>query len=171
MSPAHWSPILRPGLEAVFVGYNPSPAAAAAGHYYAHPRNRFWELLAVAGLTPRRLRPDEDALLPGFGLGLTDVVDRATPSAGGLTSEELRVGGRAVRARLAAVTPRFAAYTGKGVYLAVSGRAAAGYGAQPGEVVPGVRDFVLPSPSGRSGLPWAEKVRWYRELADLLPEG
>ncbi len=163
-----WTPILRAGLDAVFVGFNPSPRAAEVGHYYAHPRNRFWELLAEAGLTPRRLRPEEDALLPSLGLGLTDVVGRPTPGAGDLSASELREGGAGVRERLARVPPRWAAYTGKGVYRAVSGHEPAGYGVQSDQAVPGVGDFVLPSPSGRSGLPWVDKVRWYRALARVL---
>lgn len=163
-----WTPILRPGLQVVFVGFNPSPRAAEVGHYYAHPRNRFWELLSESGLTPRRLRAEEDVLLPTFGLGLTDVVDRPTPGAGDLSAAELREGGAAVRQRLAGVLPRWAAYTGRGVYRAVAGRQPGGYGPQRTETVPGVRDFVLPSPSGRSGLLWMDKVRWYRALAAAL---
>jgi len=166
-----WTPILRPGLDVVFVGFNPSPWAAALGHYYAHPRNRFWQLLGEAGITPARLRPEEDARLIEFGCGLTDVVGRPTPSAGDLRPEELRDGGAAVRGRLAAARPRFAAYTGKGVYAAVSGVPSPPYGLRAGSAVPGVRDFVLPSPSGRSGLPWMEKLHWYRALAVLLGRG
>ncbi len=166
-----WTPILRPGLDVVFVGFNPSPAAAAAGHYYAHPRNGFWKLLAEAGIIPVRLRPEEDVRLPEFGCGLTDVVGRPTPSARDLCLKELREGGAAVRGRLAAASPRFAAYTGKGVYAAVAGRGHPDYGLQPGAVLPGVRDFVLPSPSGRSGLRWSEKLHWYRTLAGLLGRG
>ena len=43
-----WTPILRAGLDVVFVGFNPSPLAAALGHYYANPRNRFWDSVAPA---------------------------------------------------------------------------------------------------------------------------
>lgn len=169
MSAPPWSPLLRPGLAVVFVGFNPSPLAAARGHYYANPRNRFWELLAESGITPRRLHPEEDATLLQLGCGLTDVVARATASAGDLGAAELRAGGAEVRARLAAVRPRLAAYTGKGVYAAVAGRTAGVvYGLRPTPTVPDVSDFVLPSPSGRSGLPWAEKLAWYRALAQLL---
>lgn len=164
-----WRPILAPGLRAVFVGFNPSPRASELGHYYAHPRNRFWELLAESGLTALRLRPQDDGRLPEFGLGLTDVVGRATAGASDLAPAELRAGGADVRRRLAAFRPRFAAYTGKGVYRAVSGCPAA-YGLAAGQAVDGVADFVLPSPSGRSGLRWAEKLAWYRALAAALAE-
>ena len=163
-----WVPLLRAGLDGVGVGFNPSPVAAALGHYYANPRNRFWRLLADSGLTPVPLPPEEDRRLLEFGCGLTDVVGRPTPGSAELRADELRSGGAGVRARLAQAAPRFAAYTGKGVYAAVAGVAGAAYGPQPGAAVPGVRDFVLPSPSGRSGLPWTEKLRWYRALAEAL---
>jgi len=38
-------------------------------------------------------------------------------------------------------------------------------------VVPGVLDFVAASPSGRSRVPLAEKLRLYRELRALVAEG
>jgi mismatch-specific thymine-DNA glycosylase len=154
----------------VFIGFNPSPAAFASGHYYANPRNRFWALLAASGLTPRLLSPAEDGLLPGLGMGLADVVPRPTASAGELGAAELRLGAEVVRGYLRDWRPDWAAYTGKGVYRAVAGHAPPGYGPAPRQVVPGVADFVLPSPSGRSGLPWAEKLSWYRRLAACLAE-
>jgi TDG/mug DNA glycosylase family protein len=163
-----WPPILRRGLDVVFVGFNPSPRSFAAGHHYAHPANRFWSLLAASGLTPERLRPEDDARLLGLGYGFTDVVARATASAADLAADELRRGGACVRAQLARYRPRVAAYTGKGVYRAVACVAAGrrvSYGEQPEPVVPGVRDFVLPSPSGRSGVPWEEAKAWYARLA------
>ena len=71
----------------LFCGTAAGTASAARGQYYAGPGNRFWGLLAQTGLTPRLLRPDEDHLLPGFGLGLTDLakgvagMDREIPRA------------------------------------------------------------------------------------------
>jgi mismatch-specific thymine-DNA glycosylase len=162
---------LAPGQRLVIVGFNPGTRSAERGHYYAHPNSPFWRLLHEAGIVPRRLRPEEDALLATFAIGITDVVKRSTPDAGGLRPEELRAGGAVVREKLAWVGPRAAAYTGKGVYRAVSGATTVAYGRQPGQVVPGVVDFVVPSPSGRSGLPYGEKLRWYREVAAFLGGG
>lgn len=167
-----WPPILCTGLRVVFVGYNPSPRSLASGHHYAHPNNGFWQLLAEAGLTPRRLTPDDDVHLPTLGYGFTDIVGRATAAASALCADELRRGGASVRAELAHFVPAIAAYTGKGVYRTVGGLALAAaieYGRQAEAIVPGVLDFVLPSPSGRSALPRSEKLRWYRCLAELLP--
>lgn len=64
---------LAPDLAILFCGTAAGHRSAALGHYYAGPGNKFWGLLADTGMTPRRLRPDEDHLLPSFGLGLTDL--------------------------------------------------------------------------------------------------
>jgi TDG/mug DNA glycosylase family protein len=64
---------LAPNLAILFCGTAAGHRSAALGHYYAGPGNKFWRLLADTGLTPRRLRPDEDHLLLGFGFGLTDL--------------------------------------------------------------------------------------------------
>lgn len=159
---------LAPGLRLVIVGFNPGVRSAELGHYYAHPNSTFWRLLTESGLLPSPLGPEQDHRLLAHGIGITDVVKRSTPSAGDLRSAELRAGGAIVREKLAWAAPPVAAYTGKGVYAAVAGAAAPVYGRQPGQVVRGVADFVLPSPSGRSGLPYAEKLAWYRDLAAFV---
>lgn len=64
---------LGPDLAILFCGTAAGRTSAALGQYYARPGNKFWGLLAQTGLTPRLLRPDEDHLLPEFGLGLTDL--------------------------------------------------------------------------------------------------
>src|ERR1700733_13725554 len=65
--------LLRPGLAVVFCGTAPGRASAAAGHYYAHPQNKFWRALHAIGLTPRLLAPAEYNELPRYGIGLTDI--------------------------------------------------------------------------------------------------
>ena len=78
---------LAPHLKILFCGTAAGRASAARGHYYAGPGNKFWRLLADCGLTPRRLMPDEDHLMVGMGLGLTDLakdvagMDRDIPQA------------------------------------------------------------------------------------------
>ena len=53
---------LRPGLDIVFVGLNPSQYSVEVGHYFANPRNRFWAALNRSGLVDRdmtlRMTPD-----------------------------------------------------------------------------------------------------------------
>jgi G:T/U-mismatch repair DNA glycosylase len=172
---------LPAGVTLLLVGFNPGLTSAARGHYYAGRGSRLWDLLADSGITGRRLHFTEDALLPVFGVGVTDLVKRPSGSAGELSPWELRQGGERVRRILAEVRPAALACLGKGVYRAVAGAPPPGRGATwppYGEAAPvdGVPAWVLPSPSGRSGLPYAVKLETYRQLAaalwpDTTPEG
>lgn len=155
-------------MRLLFVGYNPSVRSALLGHYYAGRNNRFWELLHAAGLTPRRLRFEDDRLLPSLGIGVTDLVKRPTRSAVEVTAAEFREGVRRVRRLVAELRPRVVAYNGKGVYLRAAGVASAPWGLQETRIVDGVLDFVVPSPSGLARIPFAEKARWYMELRETV---
>ncbi len=157
--------VLGPDLAVLFVGFNPGLRSGALGHHYSGRGNQFWRLLAESGLTPRLLRCEEDGLLPGFGLGSTNLVARATASAAELSRAELRAGLPRLARIVAAVRPAILAHTGKGVYLAASGRPDAPWGVQDTSLFPGITDLVLPSPSGLARLPYAEKLHWFRALA------
>ena len=159
--------ILDVGLDVLFVGFNPGLRSGALGHHYAGRGNQFWRLLAAAGLTPRLLRPEEDRLLPRWGLGSTNLVARATASAAELSRAELRAGVPRLAGIVREMRPRILVYTGKGVYLAAVNRAEAGWGLQPTSLFEGVLDVVVPSPSGLARLPFEEKLRWYREVSSL----
>lgn len=86
-----------PPLRVLFCGINPGLVSAATGHHFARPGNRFWPALHGAGFTPRRLRPDEQHLLPAFGSGITNIVPRATARADELGAAELVAGGERLR--------------------------------------------------------------------------
>ncbi|MGF7178098.1 mismatch-specific DNA-glycosylase [Azospirillum doebereinerae] len=165
--------IVAPGLDCLFVGFNPGLRSGALGHHYAGRGNQFWRLLAAAGLTPRPMRPEEDRSLPDVGLGSTNLVARATASAAELSRAELRGGLPRLARIVAVVRPAVLAYTGKGVYLAAAGCADAPWGVQARPLFEGVSDVVVPSPSGLARLPFEEKLRWYKavkaEIARLRP--
>src|SRR5438309_4586731 len=80
--------VMAPGLRVLFVGINPGLYSGAVGHHFARPGNRFWRALAGAGFTDRVLTGYEDVALLDFGLGITNVVERATASAVELSDEE-----------------------------------------------------------------------------------
>ena len=160
--------LIEPGVRLLFVGFNPSVRAARLGHYYAGRNNRFWDLLAASGLTPRRFHFEEDRRLLELGIGVTDLVKRPTRSAAEVTAAEYREGVGRLRAILAEIQPRVVCYNGKGVYLMAAGVPAAPWGRQATRVAPGVTDFVVPSPSGLARIPFAEKARWYTELRTLM---
>jgi TDG/mug DNA glycosylase family protein len=140
-------PIGGPGLRVLFVGINPSLRSAQLGHHFARPGNRFWPTLYAAGFTPRLLAPHEDRLLPTFGLGIVNFVNRATRSASELTDVELRAGGEALAATVSAWTPRLVAVVGVGAYRVAFLRPQAMIGLQE-ERIGGRPVWVLPNPSG-----------------------
>jgi double-stranded uracil-DNA glycosylase len=139
--------VLAPGLAVLFCGINPGLWSAAVGHHFARPGNRFWPALHLAGFTPRVLDPAEDVDLPRYGLGITNLVGRATAGAAELTREELRAGAELLAARAAAIRPAVVAVLGVGAWRAGFGAPQATVGPQP-ERVGGARAWLLPNPSG-----------------------
>lgn len=159
---------LRPGLSVVLVGFNPGLTSGRLGHYYAAPQNRFWRLLYEGGLVPVPLSCEEDHRVLEYGIGLTDIVKRMSSGSQDLSPAELREGAARLREKLHRMRPSVAAFLGKGVFRAFAGTRDARYGPVDGDLLPGVRGFVSPSPSGRSGLPYREKLARYRELAAFI---
>ena len=97
--------VVAPGLTVLFSGINPGLVSAWSGHHFARPGNRFWPALHRSGFTPRQLRPDEQEQLLALGLGITNVVARATARADELTSEELLAGGELLGRKVLALEP------------------------------------------------------------------
>ncbi|MFE9426748.1 G/U mismatch-specific DNA glycosylase [Kitasatospora sp. NPDC006697] len=139
--------VTGPGLRVLFCGINPGLWSGATGHHFARPGNRFWPALHRSGFTDRQLAPHEQDLLPGLGLGITNVVARASAKADELTREELLAGAAALRERVARLRPRALAVLGIGAYRAGFGRPKAVIGRQP-EPLGGTEVWVLPNPSG-----------------------
>ncbi|GGO20734.1 G/U mismatch-specific DNA glycosylase [Microbispora bryophytorum] len=139
--------VLGPGLDVLFCGINPGLYSAATGHHFARPGNRFWPALHLSGLVPRRLVPYEQHLLPSYGLGITNIVARATARAGELDPEELRVGGERLARLVAEVRPRVLAVAGVSAYRVAFAHPAAQIGPQE-ETIGGAALWVLPNPSG-----------------------
>ena len=98
--------VVGPELTVLFAGINPSLRSAEAGHHFARPGNRFWPAIHLAGFTPRRMTPDEDAELPRYGVGITNLADRPTRAASELTTAELLAGAAALDALVARWQPR-----------------------------------------------------------------
>src|ERR687898_1957538 len=98
--------VLGPGLDVVFVGINPGLWSGAVGHHFARPGNRFWKALHGAGFTPRVLSPFDERELLAHGLGVTNLVERATRGADQLDLNELRDGATRVEDRVCRARPR-----------------------------------------------------------------
>src|SRR5205809_3553388 len=87
-------------LIVLFAGINPGLYTAAIGHHFGRPGNRFWPTLHAAGFTPRLFDPSEELELLPLGLGITNVVARATAAADELTGREMIAGGRILEAKV-----------------------------------------------------------------------
>ena len=134
-------------LRVLFCGINPSLYSAATGWHFARPGNRFWPALHLSGFTPRRLAPAEQSLLGGYGLGITNLVARATAQAAELDPAELRAGGERLAGLIADRRPCVLAVAGVTAYRTAFGRPRAAIGPQPDTLV-GARLWILPNPSG-----------------------
>ncbi|MCL6299014.1 G/U mismatch-specific DNA glycosylase [Streptomyces kronopolitis] len=135
------------GLRVLFCGINPGLMTAATGHHFARPGNRFWPALHAAGFTPRRLRPDEQEELLAHGLGITNVVARATARADELSAEEYREGGRLLAEKVARLRPRWLAVAGVTAYRLAFDDKRAAIGPQQ-RTLGDTRIWALPNPSG-----------------------
>jgi len=155
----------------LFCGINPSLYSAATSWHFARPGNRFWPALHLSGFTPRRLAPAEQDLLGGYGLGITNLVARATAQAAELDHAELRAGGERLAGLTADRRPGVLAVAGVTAYRTAFGRPRAAIGPQP-DTLGGVRLWILPNPSGLNAswtLPRiAEAFRELREASEQI---
>ena len=156
---------LQEHLRLVFVGTAASTRSAADGHYYAHPRNRFWPTLFEVGITPRRYEPREFASLLRLGIGFTDVCksDAGMDRQISVRPEDIAV----FRAKMLRYRPRTIAFTSKKAASLFYGRPTAVLA--PGRQPPldGFPDvFVLPSPSGAASGHWS--VQPWQDLAEAV---
>jgi double-stranded uracil-DNA glycosylase len=152
--------VIAPGLDVLFCGINPGLWSAATGHHFARPGNRFWPALHLSGFTPRQLRPDEQWELLDHGLGITNLVTRATARAEELTTDELRAGGKHLLALVEDVKPRALAVVGLGAYRTAFGDKTVTVGPRPHQLGDTLV-WVLPNPSGLN-------AHW--QLPDLAAE-
>lgn len=139
--------LLADDLRVVFCGINPGLWSAATGHHFARPGNRFWPALHASGFTPRLLAPEEQWTLLDLGLGLTNVVPRASARADELTPAELEAGGRALEEKVGRHRPRWLAVLGVTAYRTAFGDRRATVGPQE-RAIGDTGVWVLPNPSG-----------------------
>lgn len=162
-------------LKILFVGYNPGERSALLGNHYAGRGNQFWRLLYDAGLTGRLYLPAEDYLLPALGFGLTNLAARPSKSSTDLSGPEKREGALELRKKVELYRPGVVCFLGKEVYRWYAGKRPAEpvqYGVAPGCGDCGKAvEYVTPNPSGRSTIPYSQKLFYFRKLKELLPAG
>jgi TDG/mug DNA glycosylase family protein len=163
-----WKDVLAPGLDVVFIGYNPSRLAWQTGFHYANPGNRFYHLLHEAGLTPRRFAPAECRTLLELGIGLADLVHTWSPRADDISPAAYRAALPGFRARLARATPRAVMLNGIGIYRLLFDRPPPRLGRDPDAHLGRAAVFVAPSSSGLANGHTPARLAAYRELASWL---
>lgn len=145
--------LLGDDVRLLFVGINPGLWTAATQTHFAHPVNRFYPALLRAGIIERPIdqaagMSDADRdYLRSRGIGITNLVRRATARADELTPEELRLGGERLVRLVEQVRPKVVAVAGITAYRAAFGARRAVVGRQP--VPLGASElWVVPNPSG-----------------------
>ncbi len=145
--------LVGPGLKLLFVGINPGLWTAATRTHFAHPGNRFYPALRLAGIIERDIdrgtgmSDDDRAHLIERGIGISNLVHRATAKASELTADELRAGGEQLRSLVRGLRPSVVAVAGVTAYRAAFGAKGAVQGRQP-ELFEGAVLWVVPNPSG-----------------------
>ncbi|HEU0256642.1 MAG TPA: mismatch-specific DNA-glycosylase [Microbacteriaceae bacterium] len=145
--------LVGPGVKLLFIGVNPGLWTAATATPFAHPGNRFYPALDKAGIValPKNFADgfsdDDRAHIMAAGIGITNLVHRATVRADELSREELRAGASRVAEDVARWRPAVVAVVGITAYRTGFRRPKAVRGEQP-ELLSGARLWVVPNPSG-----------------------
>ena len=141
--------------------------SAEAGAHFANPRNDFWRLLHDAGFTPRLLGPGEQFAALDHGIGLTNAAFRTTPGSGDLRRADFAGAAERLERLARGLGPDWMAFVGKEAYRGAFGERAE-LGVQE-RTLGATQLFVLPSTSpANAAVPYAERLRWFRELARRL---
>jgi TDG/mug DNA glycosylase family protein len=163
--------LVGPGLRLLFVGINPGLWTAATSTHFAHPGNRFYPALLRAGIIDRPIdrgvgMTDEDRqYLTGRGIGITNLVARATPRAAELGAAELRAGGERLVRFVTEHRPKVVAIAGVTAFREAFGQPKATAGRQP-EPIDGADLWVVPNPSGLNAHETIDTLAVaYREVA------
>jgi TDG/mug DNA glycosylase family protein len=153
-------------MKLVIIGCNPGDRSARVGHYYAGRGNEFWPLLYESGILPELLDHRDDKRMIEFGIGLTDLVKRPTRGIEELRREEFAEGRIMLGQKLEQYVPLVIAFNGKGAFENFAQRSCK-LGLQKG-LLYGAQVFVLPSTSAQNATGRGPKLRYFRQLAQLL---
>lgn len=159
------------GVRLLFVGINPGLWTAATQTHFAHPGNRFYPALLRAGVITRRIDQafgmddDDRGHLLGRGIGISNLVNRATVRAAELDAVELREGAHRLAANIAVWQPAVVAIAGVTAYRVAFGQPRAKAGRQPESLGDAVV-WIVPNPSGLNAHETVDSLAAaYREAA------
>jgi len=164
--------LLGPDVRLLFVGINPGLWTAATNTHFCHPSNRFYPALRAAGLiewgidTSVGMTAQEKQRLARTGIGITNLVPRATVRASQLSSAELREGAIRLERLVADLSPRVVAVAGVTAFRSAFDRPSAGLGLQP-DTMGESEVWVVPNPSGLNAHETTTSLaNWYRRVAE-----
>lgn len=133
-----------PDMSVLIVGLNPSLHAADAGVGFVSPSNRFWKTAIEAGLITEPRNPRR--ALDVDGVGMTDLVKRATTRASEVVAAEYRHGLARLDAMVGLLKPQVVCVVGITGWRAAIGQHVSA-GPQSREVG-GRPVYLMPNPSG-----------------------
>ena len=163
--------LLRDDWRLLFVGINPGLWTAATQTHFCHPSNRFYPALETAGLIDWQVDTEvgmTDSQRHDFthrGMGITNLVNRATVRASELDRAELRAGAERLAGLVQDLAPQVIAVAGITAYRdAFSER-----GARPGKQARSIgatEVWVVPNPSGLNAHETIDSLaEWYGAVA------
>jgi TDG/mug DNA glycosylase family protein len=125
-------------------------------------------VLHAAGFTDRQLLPSEQGELLAYGIGITNLVERATAAADELSTPELRDGAGRLEHKVAELAPAVVAFVGLGAYRSAFSRPRAGVGRQQDQLA-AATIWLLPNTSGlQARYQLADLVELFGELRASL---
>jgi TDG/mug DNA glycosylase family protein len=142
-------------VRLLFVGINPGLRTVAVQAHFAPRGNRFWPALYRAGITDHLIdassgfKPDDRDYLLRRGIGITNLVDRASAGADELTVAELVEGRRRLDRTVRKYSPEVVAVLGITAFRHAFGERRANAGKQVSPY-PATELWVVPNPSGRN---------------------
>lgn len=165
------SDLIGEDCKLLFVGINPGLWTAATQTHFCHPSNRFYPALREAGLidwavdTDAGMTDEQRQGLVDAGVGITNLVNRATVRASELTREELREGGERLADLVVMVEPVVVAVAGVTAFRDAFGVRQARLGRQDSDLG-SAQLWTVPNPSGLNAHETtASLADWYGRVA------
>ncbi len=153
------------------MGINPGLWTAATQTHFCHPSNRFYPALERAGLIDWSVDSDtgmtdgQRSQLTRLGIGITNLVQRATARASELDREEFRTGGERLVELVERLQPEVVAVAGVTAYRDAFGDRSAAMGRQQTRIG-GSQLWVVPNPSGLNAHETIDSLAyWYGKVA------
>lgn len=155
----------------LFVGINPGLWTAATQTHFCHPSNRFYPALGRAGIIDWAVDPESGMSnaqreeFVSLGMGITNLVPRATVRASELSRSELRQGGERLKDLVGKISPRLVAVAGVTAFRQAFVERGATLGRQGFDLGPAAL-WVVPNPSGLNAHETIDTLAdWYRKVA------